>query len=51
MTVTCKKKPIDVALPLAQINTALVKEKSNRLGHWSTLHLWSARQMLAEAPR
>ncbi|MEN6420907.1 MAG: DUF1156 domain-containing protein [Smithella sp.] len=46
-----KKKLIEVALPLEAINKASAREKSNRLGHWSTLHLWSARQTLAEAPR
>lgn len=50
-TMKIAKKLIEVALPLTQINKAPVREKSNRLGHWSTLHLWSARQTLAEAPR
>ena len=44
-----KKKLIEVALPLAAINTASVKEKSIRHGHPSTLHLWWARRPLATA--
>ena len=44
-----KKKLIEVALPLAAINTASVREKSIRHGHPSTLHLWWARRPLATA--
>ena len=41
------KKLIEVALPLDDINTACVREKSIRHGHPSTLHLWWARRPLA----
>ncbi|MBU2227669.1 MAG: DUF1156 domain-containing protein, partial [Proteobacteria bacterium] len=44
-----KKKLIEVALPLAAINKASVREKSIRHGHPSTLHLWWARRPLAAA--
>ena len=44
-----KKKLIEVALPLAAINTACAREKSIRHGHPSTLHLWWARRPLAAA--
>jgi putative DNA methylase len=44
-----KKKLIEVALPLAAINTAAAREKSIRHGHPSTLHLWWARRPLAAA--
>jgi putative DNA methylase len=44
-----KKKLIEVALPLAAINTASAKEKSIRHGHPNTLHLWWARRPLAAA--
>lgn len=44
-----KKKLIEVALPLAAINKACVREKSIRHGHPSTLHLWWARRPLAAA--
>ena len=44
-----KKKLIEVALPLAAINTASAREKSIRHGHPSTLHLWWARRPLAAA--
>lgn len=42
-----RKKLIEVALPLAEINAAAAKEKSIRHGHPSTLHLWWARRPLA----
>ena len=42
-----KKKLIEVALPLDDINNACVREKSIRHGHPSTLHLWWARRPLA----
>ena len=44
-----RKKLIEVALPLAPINEASVREKSIRHGHPSTLHLWWARRPLAAA--
>lgn len=46
---TFNKKLIEVALPLAAINKASVREKSIRHGHPSTLHLWWARRPLAAA--
>ena len=49
MTVTHKKKLIEVALPLEAINIASAREKSIRHGHPSTLHLWWARRPLAAA--
>jgi len=42
-----KKKLIEVALPLKEINEASAREKSIRHGHPSTLHLWWARRPLA----
>lgn len=42
-----KKKLIEVALPLEEINRAAAREKSIRHGHPSTLHLWWARRPLA----
>ena len=42
-----KPKLIEVALPLAAINAAAVREKSSRHGHPSTLHPWWARRPLA----
>src|SRR5215204_2363995 len=44
-----KKKLIEVALPLDEINKACAREKSIRHGHPSTLHLWWARRPLAAA--
>ena len=44
-----RKKLIEVALPLDDINAASVREKSIRHGHPSTLHLWWARRPLAVA--
>ncbi|WP_251158237.1 DUF1156 domain-containing protein [Caniella muris] len=44
---TPKKKLIEVALPLDEINAAAAREKSIRHGHPSTLHLWWARRPLA----
>ena len=44
-----RKKLIEVALPLDDINVASVREKSIRHGHPSTLHLWWARRPLAAA--
>ena len=38
---------IEVALPLDAINAASAREKSNRHGHPSTLHLWWLRKPLA----
>jgi len=45
----CRKKLIEVALPLEAINKASAREKSIRHGHPSTLHLWWARRPLAAA--
>ncbi|MYB35868.1 MAG: DUF1156 domain-containing protein [Gammaproteobacteria bacterium] len=42
-----RKKLIEVAIPLKEINEASAKEKSIRHGHPSTLHLWWARRPLA----
>ena len=42
-----RKKLIEVALPLKEINTQSAREKSIRHGHPSTLHLWWARRPLA----
>lgn len=44
-----RKKLIEVALPLDDINKACAREKSIRHGHPSTLHLWWARRPLAAA--
>src|SRR5476649_1552160 len=46
---TYKKKLIEVALPLEDINREAAREKSIRHGHPSTLHLWWARRPLAAA--
>jgi len=48
-SVKLRKKLIEVALPLDEINAASVREKSIRHGHPSTLHLWWARRPLAAA--
>ena len=42
-----RRKLIEVALPLDAINAASAREKSIRLGHPSTLHLWWSRKPLA----
>lgn len=42
-----KRKLIEVALPLQEINKESAREKSIRHGHPSTLHLWWARRPLA----
>lgn len=42
-----KKKLIEVAIPLQDINKESAREKSIRHGHPSTLHLWWARRPLA----
>ena len=42
-----RKKLIEVALPLKEINEESAREKSIRHGHPSTLHLWWARRPLA----
>ena len=47
--VIAKKKLIEVAMPLDEINAASKREKSIRHGHPSTLHLWWARRPLAAA--
>ncbi len=44
-----RKKLIEIAIPLDDINTASAREKSIRHGHPSTLHLWWARRPLAAA--
>ena len=44
---TSRKKLIEVALPLEDINREAAREKSIRHGHPSTLHLWWARRPLA----
>lgn len=44
-----KKKLIEVSLPLEKINAEASREKSNRPGHPSTLHLYWARRPLAAA--
>ena len=44
-----RKKLIEVALPLDEINEAGAREKSIRHGHPSTLHLWWSRKPLAVA--
>jgi len=49
MTAKTRKKLIEVALPLDEINAASAREKSIRHGHPSTLHLWWARRPLAAA--
>jgi putative DNA methylase len=49
MSMTPRKKLIEVALPLDAINAASAREKSIRHGHPSTLHLWWARRPLAAA--
>ena len=47
MAETIRKKLIEVALPLEDINREAAREKSIRHGHPSTLHLWWARRPLA----
>jgi putative DNA methylase len=47
MTPSYRKKLIEVALPLEDINREAAREKSIRHGHPSTLHLWWARRPLA----
>lgn len=42
-----KKKLIEVAIPIDEINKASIKEKTIRQGHPSTFHLWWARRPLA----
>ena len=44
-----RKKLIEVAMPLQEINIASIREKSLRIGHPCTLHLWWARRPLATA--
>ena len=44
-----RKKLIEVAIPLEEINKASIREKSIRYSHPSTLHLWWARRPLATA--
>ena len=47
--VKIRRKLIEVALPLDDINKEAAREKSSRVGHPSTLHLWWARRPLAAA--
>jgi putative DNA methylase len=47
ITMTYRKKLIEVSLPLEAINREAAREKSIRHGHPSTLHLWWARRPLA----
>ena len=42
-----RQKLIEVSLPMENINTQSAREKSIRLVHPSTLHLWWARRPLA----
>lgn len=49
VSVTERRKLIEVALPLETINRESAREKSIRHGHPSTLHLWWARRPLATA--
>lgn len=49
VSVTERRKLIEVALPLETINRESAREKSIRHGHPSTLHLWWARRPLAAA--
>ena len=42
-----RRKLIEVAMPLQEINVQAAREKSIRHGHPSTLHLWWARRPLA----
>lgn len=49
MEIKSPRKLIEVALPLDDINTAAIREKSMRHGHPSSLHLWWARRPLAAA--
>jgi putative DNA methylase len=44
---TYKRKLIEVAMPLEDINRESAREKSIRYGHPSTLHMWWARRPLA----
>lgn len=46
---TYRKKLIEVSLPLEAINTESAKEKTIRLGHPSTFHLWWSRKPLASS--
>lgn len=46
---THRRKLIEVALPLDEINAQSAREKSIRHGHPSTLHLWWSRKPLATA--
>ncbi|MBF5092004.1 DUF1156 domain-containing protein [Novosphingobium sp. NBM11] len=47
MTISHRKKLIEVSIPLEAINKASAREKSIRHGHPSTLHMWWARRPLA----
>ena len=47
MTAQKKRKLIEVAIPIDEINLASIREKTIRQGHPSTFHLWWARRPLA----
>ena len=47
ISMTSRKKLIEVAIPIDIINNASVREKSIRHGHPSTLHTWWSRKPLA----
>ena len=47
MTQTYKKKLIEVAIPLSQININAYAEKSRKVGKPSSIHLWWARRPFA----
>ncbi len=44
---SCRKKLVEVALPLEAINRVAARGKFIRHGHPSTLHLWWVRRPLA----
>ncbi|HET9654808.1 MAG TPA: DUF1156 domain-containing protein [Kineosporiaceae bacterium] len=44
-----RRKLIEIAMPLAAVDAQSVREKSIRVGHPSTLHLWWSRKPLAAA--
>ena len=47
ISVTSRKKLIEIAIPIGAINDASVREKHMRNGHPSTLHTWWSRKPLA----
>lgn len=44
-----KRKLIETGLPLAEMNPNFARERSRRVGHPSTLHLWWARRPVMSA--